>query len=124
MIATTIEQSKRLLELGLDPNTADMYYTGHRSIYNPKEIEYTQVPRVRTKFVSFDRLEIFFPAWSLSALLEVMYDYEPNLYKDGKWTLHVLTEFSSHYTHGYETLDAAYEMVCWLLKNGYIKKGD
>ena len=45
MVATSRDQSKHLLELGLDPNTADMYYTGHRSIFNPKEIEYTQEPR-------------------------------------------------------------------------------
>lgn len=151
MIVTTFDKSKHLLELGLDPDSADMYYTGHRSIHNPKEIEYTQEPRVRTKFVSFDRLEVFFPAWSLSALLEVMpititkdgMEYKLKVFPSGlfsthsdtsKWTLQycgidysyksrdkypILVKVTQH-----DLIFAAYEMVCWLLENKLIKKGD
>lgn len=129
MVATSIEQSKKLFHLGLDPKTADMYYTGHRSIFNPKEIEYTQEPRVRAKFVSFDRLEVFFPAWSLSALLEVMpKENEPALVKSlasGQYFVHGYfgLEKSTYMTKDYiQPIDAAYEMVRWLLKKEIIKK--
>ena len=131
MTVTTFDKSKHLLELGLDPDSADMYYTGHRSIHNPKEIEYTQEPRVRTKFVSFDRLEVFFPAWSLSALLEVMpmvnegWPVCCKIYGSEKW--HVLyhsTAVTPKIDSGeYDTpIEAAYEMVCLLLEQGLIKK--
>ena len=121
MIATTIEQSKRLLELGLDPNTADMYYTGHRSIYNPKEIEYTQVPRVRTKFVSFDRLEVFFPAWSLSALLEVM--PKPDLYRDVAdcWVCATFFKEGSVRGFGKTAIEAACDTITKMFKNGLLQ---
>lgn len=133
MVATSRDQSKHLLELGLDPNTADMYYTGHRSIHNPKEIEYTQEPRVRTKFVSFDRLEVFFPAWSLQALLDIM----PEKLTDGRAHYYLESDLKSEiyycayanivpsrkgYTFKANILDAAFEMVKWLLKMEIIKK--
>lgn len=39
-IATTIEQSKRLIEAGLDPKSADMSYFGHGSTVSRDEDEY------------------------------------------------------------------------------------
>lgn len=127
-ISTNIEQSKHLLELGLDPNTADMYYTGHRSIFNPKEIEYTQEPRVRAKFVSFDRLEVFFPAWSLSALLEVMRQANAvtTLQVTSLSTLMRCKDMGFIWQNDlyiYDPTTAAYEMVCYLLRNNLIEKG-
>jgi len=127
-IATTIEQSRHLLELGLDPKTADMYYAGHRSIHNPKEIEYTQEPRVRTKFVSFDRLEVFFPAWSLDALLRVMRKLNATI------TLQIIgnSTFLRIKDNGFmwqkdiyvkNPMDAVYGGMLWLFEQGLIKKG-
>jgi hypothetical protein len=104
MIVTTIEQSKHLLELGLKAETCDMHYDN--------------VQRIR-----MGKSSIGTPAWSLSALIELMpysigscnpkmvkndygYFMEPNVNDDDKV---------------YDTpLDATYEMVCWLLENGYI----
>ncbi len=117
MIATTIPQSKHLLELNLPVETADMKYV-HWA--NGKIVLVPRKAYLETD-IELPILSNEEPAWSLDALLEVMSDYEPNLYKEGKrWTIHVLTEFSSHYTHGYKRLDAAYEMVVWLLENGYM----
>ena len=121
MIATTISQSKHLLELGLDPKTADMCLcktaqdTWFLCAYIPGEYDAHTVP-----------------AWSLSALLEVM----PNndyweiclwQYKDQRWQcVFDDVEFSSGETKAFVAdtpIAAAYEMVCWLLENKLIKKG-
>lgn len=58
-ICTSIEQGKKLVELGIDISTADMFWAdGERpAIWNNKDI-------------SLEELDI--PAWSLSALLEII----------------------------------------------------
>jgi hypothetical protein len=129
MTVTTFDKSKHLLELGLDPDSADMYYTGHRSIHNPKEIEYTQEPRVRTKFVSFDRLEVFFPAWSLDALLGVMRKLNATI------TLQIIGNSTflrikdngfiwQKDIHTQNPMDAVYGGMLWLFEQGLIRKED
>ena len=70
-IATNIEQSKHLLELGLDPKTADMEYCYIDEFNSGLQVKgdiNAEVDR---------RLDMMFgvthiPAWSLSAVLEVM----------------------------------------------------
>ena len=76
MIATTIAQSKTLLNLGVDPKTADMAYLSG----NPEMLV------VKTDDVErelFDGREI--PAWSLSAL----FDFFPKA-MDEKWRIESL----------------------------------
>ena len=60
MIATSIEQSKHLIELGVDPMTADMYYP-------PLNMDY---PWVWSGKPLMYRGGI--PAWSLIALLNLL----------------------------------------------------
>lgn len=118
-VATTIEQSKHLLELGLDPKTADMRYAYF------SETDYGL--EIANEFD--DRLNKFFnaitvPAWSLSALLEVM-PKGAELIKMENDAHELYYEIDYMFT-GYEDSDpitAAYEMVCWLLEQGLIKKG-
>ena len=123
MIATTIEQSKHLLELGLDPKTADMYYL-------PQVMNEGETLWPIDEGYNLDDADQ--PAWSLSALLEVM----PNndyweiclwQYKDQRWQcVFDDVEFSNGETKAFVAntpIDAAYEMVCWLLENNLIKKG-
>ena len=57
---TTIEQSKKLLSLGLDPNTADMFYHLGESL----------VPNVI--YGCNEDFKCYLLAWSLTALLELM----------------------------------------------------
>lgn len=66
-ICTTIEQSKRLLELGLNPETADMFHVfdytiwhinGILELVHPNQLEETDVP-----------------AWSLHRLIELCPEY-------------------------------------------------
>jgi len=127
MIATTIEQSKHLLELGLDPKTADMFYFSY-GMFRPMKLH---VGKILEDVVTGKR-QWAIPAWPLSALLEVM----PNndyweiclwQYKDQRWQcVFDDVEFSNGETKAFvadSPIDAAYEMVCWLLENNLIKKG-
>ena len=82
---TDLEQSKKLSEI-LPLESADMYYAGHQSIINPKEWEYGDRPKTRGKYISFDDKRIFYPCWSLAALLDIMPNSEnisTNLSKGG-----------------------------------------
>ena len=130
MIATSIEQSKHLLELGLDPNTADMVWMSNKWLYSIKDNILH-----KEDFSEIDTL-----AWSLSALLKVMpkntnetYHLFSSMMSDqlGSW----ICDRSKYYidTDGYNKNDyecfksdnpitAAYQMVCWLLEQGLLKK--
>ena len=111
-ICTSIEQSKKLIELCIDIHTADMYYTS----------EYV-TPSVITG--SKDDYSTYIPAWSLTALLELM----PERIKIGEELSFCLAskKSSTGFSFGYNLngstfvkdnpLDAAFEMVCWLLEN-------
>ena len=111
-ICTTIEQSKKLIELGIDVNTADMCWQNNEFPIG---------------FYDDDAV----PAWSLTALLGLMpkiYEYEndpedggcqPNLCKgwdNNQW--HIVYRPSLYITDWYDdSLDAAFEMVVWLKEN-------
>ena len=118
-ICTTIEQSQILNELGLDVNTADMYYdVNSYGIQGKPEVA---VGKVWSKDI---------PAWSLTALLNLMpklYDEDdlndggcqPNLCKGWDNNLwHCVYRADMYITNWYdEPIDAAFDMICWLLKN-------
>lgn len=130
-ICTDIEQSQKLIELGIDVNTADIFYTTFygkvsKELPLPKEVyDILKYPYPGDKCV---------PAWSLSALLKLIPPYLGE-FKDGidfgfskamnrKW-------YSAHYIKindnglasfvktvtGDTAIDAAFEMICWLKKN-------
>ena len=125
-IATTIEQSRHLLELGLDPASADMWWS-NRFVY------WTSTPMIcvateQNQLYTFKWCEEDIPAWSLSALLEVIpKECEPDIQKSlisGVYFAHWFADGKPYITddHG-NAVAAAYEMVCWLLEQGLIKKG-
>ena len=136
-ICTSLEQSKKLIELGIDVNTADMCWSLFTVITNGnKDIKQVLLPTSYgevTKQPAPDFIERF-PAWSLTALLELMpklYEFEndpddggcqPNLCKgwdNNKW--HIVYRSSIYITEWYEDpIDAAFEMVYWLKENGRI----
>lgn len=117
-ICTTIEQSKRLLDLGLKPETADCFhweYAGRRYIGNIDDEGLTE------KDV---------PAWSLHRLIEMCPEtifskehrsfYKLTLYKcsvryvnDVDFVLHAPTSQVSIY-------DAMIEAIQWLIENNYL----
>ena len=131
-ICTSIEQSKKLLELGVDVNTADMYYEevcnsskaiiGNYILHNQcmEDKDYKKLSN-----------PVLSPAWSISALLGLMpklYEFEndpddggcqPNLCKgwdNNQW--HIVYRSSIYITEWYdEPIDAAFEMIVWLKEN-------
>lgn len=129
MIATTIEQSKRLLELGLSPDTADMWH-------NIDIVDKFGMSGYM-EFPSFEKVsDIDEPCWSLTALLELMpktmkgipekaayhFVLKKNAYDDWQCNYeHPL--FGGLYSFAAQKtpIDATYYMVVWLLENGHIK---
>jgi len=115
MQVTSIEQSRWLVELGLDCKTADMAW-----YINPTEpktellTEYSET--VASLFKKSRSACEHIPAWSLSRLLELMPTrYQMTQSSKGKVQLMLLTVHRKDY---YENeLKAAYTMICWLLEN-------
>lgn len=120
MVSTTLIQSKRLLELGIDPNTADMYWwyaEGKDYLYVGKSDDSNGTP-----------------AWSLTALLNLMpkqqdididisfggYTFDGELVN--KWFISFETGSISHVVNSCNLVDAAVEMIEWLYNNGYLGK--
>lgn len=72
-IATTIEESKRLLELGIDPNTADMRWK-----YNHNTHKHDDIPQVLAVRNWDDPYNKDIPAWSLGKLFDIAWELDPN----------------------------------------------
>ena len=137
-IATTIEQSKKLLELGIDEGTADMYWWHYE--------EKTYLNGMYDG--EFNKHEKDVPAWSLSALMNLMpselelpdmyggtikyeirirkYNHIPNeldLYQIAYATNQGLSKSWHDMVNTSEQenlLDAVFEMVCYLKENKLI----
>ena len=71
-ICTTIEQSERLLALGLKKETADMKYLGTREYYGGILTEGTSSLPIIIDTEDDDITEYDTPAWSLHRLIEMM----------------------------------------------------
>ena len=114
---TTQEQSKKLLELGLDPSTADMYYDKQTNI-------------VYIALTKGFKTDWCFPCWSTDRLLDLM--PKPLEYQ-GSFCYPELDLFTHRISYtvgaadyiefdGVDNLDSSYKMMIWLLKNNYIKQ--
>lgn len=151
---TSIEQSKRLLELGLNPESADMHYSNMsiRGVMYSDPFRAGLSPYKDAVKHNKENIELFLngtdykgiiawevlPCWSLSALLELM----PTTIKGFEEHRPIIEKFheddySCKYIdiddknnmvlvrrYGKMPINAAFEMVCWLLENGCIKKGE
>ena len=96
---TSINQSKRLIELGLDLNTADLYFDGFRNLY-----------------LGTSTMSDTIPAWSLEALLRVIpCPYQMSRGRNGRVQLFLMPGLRFD-DFPYE-LDAVYMTVVWLLEN-------
>lgn len=127
---TSIEQSKKLLELGLNPESADMLYQEYETVEGD---DYVYKHRLQPWYSNdIDGI----PCWSVGALLEVI----PKRIKvEGELTsTWQLKKEANGYAIYYESIsldwysncigetliEAAYNMIVWLLENEYIKKGE
>lgn len=102
-ICTSQEQSKKLVELGIDVNTADMYYDCNSyGIQGKPEVA---VGKVWSKDI---------PAWSLTALIGLIpkFSLEKDISKNAGYELC----YNYNTTYYDEPVDVAFEMICWLKK--------
>ena len=124
---TSIEQSKKLLELGLSPESADMCYSNEAEFIG--KVEYTEHPYL---LLNDDELsETDLPCWSVGALLEVMpqtnkfhtkVDIEFNRVTFEPCDDDIIQDENTfHYSDGKTLIEAVYNMIVWLLENNYIK---
>ena len=128
---TTIEQSKKLVEMGLDSDTADMSYLG----YSNTELSLASYSDANERFK--DKKSDFFkvtPCWSLGRLIGLI----PNNYRialDINYQrFSVSNEFSLSkrrdihsgvcvfHTDNNNLIDSVVEAIIWLLENNHIKK--
>ena len=118
MFYTTIEQSKKLLKLGLSPESADKYWLNQHCRVIDDETNLTLLQ-------TYYKQEYAYPCWSVGALLEVM----PRI--DGFKPIIDLDVNCIYYEGRNETInsadtltEAAYNMVVWLIENNYIKNNN
>jgi len=112
-ICTSIEQSKKLIELGIDVNTADMHYSTW-TILNEGEYILSPNQGETIEELQEDYGNQVIPAWSLSALLRLMPNF--NMFKR---TIECRIETTNHLIDkACDPIDAAFEMVVWLKENG------
>jgi hypothetical protein len=120
LLATTIEQSRHLLELGLDPKTADMFWMDTNSVKPCLKLMDDGIFNHRNYLVRFPHSSLF--AWSLSALLEVM--PKPDLYRETAdlWVCVAFFKEGSIRGFGETAIDAACDNITKMFGRGYLKK--
>ena len=129
MIATTIEQSKKLIELGIDTDKADMFYASGVKLL-PKN-----------GYVIGPNIDVY--AWSLNTLLDMLpvkidnYDlviYKSFCYNEKGHVYTVSYQLDKDFyenIYDYEIIhlkekerpdliDAVFDMIVWLKENNYM----
>ena len=139
-IATTIEQSKKLLELGIKPETADMthHYQGSVDYYELKDIAFTKVMHLReltnkNPILGRSGDDLYakdMPAWSLHRLMAMMpLDVIPEGGFDNCFTLiknypkgYSIEYDGFSYYHKENIYDTLIEGIEHLINEGYFNK--
>lgn len=117
---TSIEQSKKLIEAGLNLNTADMFY-----LYDWNNHKHKNMPDTLIICNWEDPYNKSIPCWSLGALIELMPEKTLYMQMDNYWTVTFdrdeehIDQFSDKTLIG-----ALCEAIEWLVENNYIKKGN
>lgn len=120
---TTLEEAQELVRVGLDPGTADMWWAPDADTVIPtpyitKTDDETLIPAYKGAV----------PCWSLGALMELMPEIDnqlPSLRKCKNYYCVVYSDIATRlgdnqWQNGKTSTEAAYNMVCWLLKEGYL----
>ena len=130
---TDVGQSKRLLEIGLDPQTADMYWETGNIRYDGQcwEAKTGQSPAIRMNTFSY-RNGYVLPCWSfaaLFALLPVIDRDEPQLKHLNTIGRHETGDYRICYNnqtdhpfmaYGATLIDAAVDIMEQMIKAGWI----
>lgn len=137
-IATTIEQSKRLLELGLNPETSDMHYVrktidamGKHIDDDFKEPRYGNVNSKYAKYavMNFSNYETL-PAWSLHRLITMLplkieddYSTESFLKIEGSNIVYKVKDIFIYNSFEKNNIyDNIIDCIEWLIKDYYFNK--
>lgn len=122
---TTLEQSKRLLEAGLNSNTADLYYT----IFDGNSIPHLTIPPITEKDWENLYPQVYTPCWSVAGLMEALPVSSAlgNGEESGKkyWICKYIGEGSSDETRnglGDTQIEACINLITLLLEEGIIEK--
>ena len=116
MISTTIEQSKELLRLGVDINTADMCWMNDK--YDGWYLDLHSYSSVTIPKYSCDKKEdVLLPSWSLSALLKLMPLGARLLKGATSGVFHVDCPNKGNSSWVNEPIDAAFIFICQYLKS-------
>ena len=107
---TDLEQSKRLAEI-LPLESADMSWTNHcygrmRSSMTISAKPIYEYKKLLERFADSTSLDVFYPAWSLTALLKMLKDYQ--LFSNG---LIVYIDNESYKIDSDNPIDACYKMI-------------
>lgn len=115
---TTKEESKKLLDLGVDPNPSDHFYDllGDEDPITGKWFEYAEIEE-----------KDIIPCWSLAVLIELMpktiyfHDIHKDLtidYEKDHYEVFYISGFSStHVCTSKFLIEAVIEMIVWLIEN-------
>lgn len=123
-IATSIEESKRLLELGIDPKSADMFWELN-CLHEPELIVGDYSLRIQGRATDKDYRKVtnpvLSPAWSLGALMELLpADAILSFGKDEGWGVYWIdSKIASIPSTTY--IGAMVKTIELLVKEGYIK---
>lgn len=121
-ICTTIEQSKKLIELGIDINTADMMWDDWSLIDEGWKLSVGYYPEIEK-----DYGRKCYPAWSLAALLDILRNRASSIDEDADvslssyktvewWDLSINNSGLETVTKS-DLIDACIEMILKLKKN-------
>lgn len=134
MIATKIEQSKNLIKLGLNINTADMRWFSENNNTIPVLISGFSIGWYEA--FEYSTKSVYEPAWSFDALWKIISNVIKSKRKTSEYySCEISTTMSGcqikfqkaeqvintlNSTKSKDLVDAVYKMVCWLLKENYI----
>lgn len=137
---TSVEQSRKLLEMGLKPETADMHATNmsfkgknYQDKWTFGMMPYTEVKEGWEKWAKDSCWELI-PAWSFTRLKEIL----PRIIFDNDGNQYELTMFGDDITYlrilYYDAADSLFSVDCpdiydsiiwmidWLKSSGHIKE--
>lgn len=125
---TSVEQSKELLKLGLNPESADMYWVSFisRGTYpSGKDFEIIEPFELSPKPVEIGySCKECIPCWNVGGLMDVISSSirsistvcMPVIYFHNKRIVYKIGWGTLHVSNGESFLESCYDMVEWLLK--------
>lgn len=122
-VCTTKEQSQRLLDLGLKPETADMYY------FWLGENDYCLKIDIDNNPLKYNMDKTYIPAWSLHRLIEMLPNEIPmeDYYLILGVSFNCVCYADDEYGEVFQSFDGntyscIIKCVEWLIKEGYFNK--